>query len=58
MEMNMGKIQRETGRTCWNWQKRKRMFWNIRRSATFSRIMPLDAEQMEKVFDFLESQWY
>ena len=35
-------------------QKRKRASWNIRKSTNFFRDMPLDAEQMEKVFEYLE----
>ena len=35
--------------------KRKKMYWNIRKSVTFSKTMELDADQMEKVFDFLEA---
>ena len=36
-------------------QKRKKMYWNIRRLTTFFKDQPLEVEQMEKVFDFLEA---
>ena len=48
MEMNMAKFSEKLVELL-ELAKRKRMCWNIRRSATFFKDSPLEVDQMEKV---------
>ncbi len=54
MEMNMGKFSEKLVELL-ELAKRKKMYWNIRKSMTSLRTLQLEVEQMEKVFDFLEA---
>ena len=54
MEMNMAKFSEKLAELI-ELAKKKKTYWNTRRSMTFSRIFPLDPEHMDKVFDYLEA---
>ena len=54
MEMNMGKFSEKLVELL-ELAKKKRMYWNTRKSMTSLKDQPLGVEQMEKVFDFLEA---
>ena len=53
MEMNMGKFSEKLVGLL-ELAKRRKTYWNIRKSVIF-KDQPLDAEQMDKIFDFLEA---
>ena len=55
MEMNMGKFSEKLVELRGAWQKRKKMYWNTRRSVISSKISPWKLNRWRRYTNFLEA---